>query len=203
MVAVDSDAATEHLDVLVVGAGLSGIGAACQLVRRRPGTTFAVLESRGAIGGTWDLFRYPGVRSDSDMYTLGYSFRPWRGGKAIADGASIREYVQDTAREFGVEERVRFHHRVVSAEFSTATARWTVVVERPATDGGTERATLTCGFLLSCTGYYRYDRGFTPEFPGTAEFTAAGAGSCTRSTGRRTSTRAASGSSSSAAAPPR
>ncbi|MEZ0494510.1 flavin-containing monooxygenase [Kineococcus sp. TBRC 1896] len=171
---MDSDTTTEHLDVLVVGAGLSGVGAACQLVRRRPGTTFAVLEARGATGGTWDLFRYPGVRSDSDMFTLGYSFRPWRGGEAIADGASIRRYVRDTAREFGVDERTRFHHRVVSARFSTATARWTVVVERPAAGGGTERATLTCGFLLSCTGYYRYDRGFTPEFAGVGEFTAAG-----------------------------
>ncbi|WP_432564444.1 flavin-containing monooxygenase [Kineococcus sp. SYSU DK003] len=171
---MDNGAATEHFDVLVVGAGLSGVGAACQLRRRRPGATFAVLEARGTTGGTWDLFRYPGVRSDSDMYTLGYSFRPWTGGKAIADGASIRQYIADTAREFGLDARIRYHHRVVSARFRTAHGRWTVVVERPGPDGGTETATLTCGFLVSCTGYYRYDRGYAPQFPGTAEFTAAG-----------------------------
>jgi monooxygenase len=167
---VDTGAGTEHVDVLVVGAGLSGIGAACQLRRRRPGTTFAVLEARGAIGGTWDLFRYPGVRSDSDMHTLGYSFRPWRGARAIADGAAIRDYVADTAHEFGVDERIRFHHRVLAADFCTATARWTLRVERPAPDGTRETVSLTCGFLLSCTGYYRYDRGHTPGFPGVEGF---------------------------------
>jgi monooxygenase len=167
---VDTGAGTEHVDVLIVGAGLSGIGAACQLRRRLPGTTFAVLEARGTTGGTWDLFRYPGVRSDSDMYTLGYSFRPWRGAKAIADGASIRDYIADTAHEFGIDERIRFHHRVLAADFSTATARWTLLVERPGPDGASETVRLTCRFLLSCTGYYRYDRGHTPEFPGLAEF---------------------------------
>ena len=171
---MDNGATTEHLDVLVVGAGLSGIGAACQLRRRRPQASFAVLEARGAVGGTWDLFRYPGVRSDSDMYTLGYSFRPWTGGAAITDGASIREYIADTAREFGVEDRIRYHHRVVSARFCTAQGRWTVVIERPGPDGAVETATLTCGFLLTCTGYYRYDQGHTPQFAGVAEFTAAG-----------------------------
>ncbi|WP_328294311.1 NAD(P)/FAD-dependent oxidoreductase [Kineococcus sp. NBC_00420] len=167
---MDNGEPLEHLDVLVVGAGLSGIGAACRLRQKLPHHTFAVLESRGAIGGTWDLFRYPGVRSDSDMYTLGYSFRPWRGGKAIAQGADIREYVTETAREFHVEERVRFHHRVLAADFSRATARWTVVVERPRAGGGSETVRLTCSFLLSCTGYYRYDEGYTPEFPGAGEF---------------------------------
>ena len=167
---MDTAAAPEHVDVLVVGAGLSGVGAACQLRRRLPATTFAVLEARGTTGGTWDLFRYPGVRSDSDMHTLGYSFRPWRGARAIADGASIREYVADTAREFGVDERIRFHHRVLSADFSTATARWTLLVERPAPGGGSQTVRMTCGFLLSCTGYYRYDRGHTPDFPGVADF---------------------------------
>jgi len=158
---------TEHVDVLVVGAGLSGIGAACRLVLESPGTTFTVLESRGAIGGTWDLFRYPGVRSDSDMHTLGYPFRPWLEGQSLADGPSILRYIQDTARAYAVDERVRVHHRVVAANWSSDDALWTVEVER--TDTG-ERLTFTCGFLFSCTGYYRYDRGYTPDIPGLAAF---------------------------------
>jgi cation diffusion facilitator CzcD-associated flavoprotein CzcO len=158
---------SEHLDVLIVGAGLSGVGAACRLVLERPGTSYAVLESRDTIGGTWDLFRYPGVRSDSDMHTLGYPFRPWLDGKALADGPAILKYIEDTAAEFGVTERVRLHHRVVSADWSGAQARWTVEVER--TDSG-ERITLTCGFLFSCTGYYRYDHGHEPEIAGREDF---------------------------------
>ena len=115
----------EHVDVLIVGAGLSGIGAGCHLQDRCPGTTYAVLEARESIGGTWDLFRYPGIRSDSDMYTLGYSFRPWRGAKAIADGSSILDYVCQTARDYRVDEKVRFHHRVVRAEWSIGDVRST------------------------------------------------------------------------------
>ena len=158
----------EHVDVLVVGAGLSGIGAACHLQAERPGTSYAVLEARGAIGGTWDLFRYPGIRSDSDMFTLGYAFRPWTGAKAIADGGSIREYIRETAREHGVEERIRFHHQVLSADWSSAEARWTVTARR--TDTG-ETVELTCSWLSVCSGYYRYDEGFRPEFPGEERFT--------------------------------
>ncbi|HEX2075294.1 MAG TPA: NAD(P)/FAD-dependent oxidoreductase [Geodermatophilus sp.] len=161
------DQAPEHLDVLIVGAGLSGIGAACHLRQECPGKTYAILEARGAIGGTWDLFRYPGIRSDSDMFTLGYSFRPWTGPEAIADGASIRRYIQETAREHRVEDRIRFHHRVVAAEWSTAEARWTVTVER--TDTG-EMVTLTCSWLSVCSGYYRYDAGYRPRFPGEERF---------------------------------
>jgi monooxygenase len=162
-----SAVALEHLDVLVVGAGLSGIGAGCHLETRCPGKSYAVLEARDSIGGTWDLFRYPGVRSDSDMYTLGYSFRPWSDAKAIADGPAILSYVKETAREFGVDRKVRFNHRVVRAGWSTADARWTVDVER--TDTG-ETVRLTCGFLFMCSGYYRYDQGYTPDFPGTDRF---------------------------------
>jgi cation diffusion facilitator CzcD-associated flavoprotein CzcO len=162
-----SERATEHLDVLVVGAGLSGIGAAARLRLQRPGTTLAILESRGAIGGTWDLFRYPGIRSDSDMFTLGYGFRPWRDPKAIADGPSIRQYVVDTAREYGVDSCVRYHHRVVSASWSTTRARWTVRVRREDTG---EQVVLTCGFLYMCTGYYRYDEGYTPAFEGIDDY---------------------------------
>jgi monooxygenase len=160
-------ATPEHVDVLIVGAGLSGIGAACHLQANCPDKSVTILEGRASIGGTWDLFRYPGIRSDSDMYTLGYSFRPWEEAKAIADGPSILKYIGDTARDHGIDRRIRFHHRVVGAEWSTADAQWTVEAER--TDTG-ETVRLTCGFLLMCTGYYRYDQGFTPSFEGTERF---------------------------------
>ncbi len=158
----------EHFDVLIVGAGLSGIGAAHHLQEKVPGRTYAILEGRGAIGGTWDLFRYPGIRSDSDMYTLGYEFKPWEGAKAIADGPSILDYVRETARENDIERHIRFHHKVVRAEWSTEEARWTVEAER--SDTG-ETVRLTCGFLFMNSGYYRYDAGYTPEFPGRERFT--------------------------------
>jgi cation diffusion facilitator CzcD-associated flavoprotein CzcO len=157
----------EHLDVLIVGAGLSGVGAAHHLQRDCPGKSFAVLEARADIGGTWDLFRYPGIRSDSDMHTLGYRFRPWTEAKAIADGPSILEYVRATAREGGIDSKIRLNHRVVGAAWSTEDSRWTVEVER--TDSG-ETVTLTCGFLFVCSGYYRYDEGYTPDLPGVEAF---------------------------------
>ncbi len=157
----------EHVDVLIVGAGLSGIGAAHHLQERCPGKSYAVLEAREDIGGTWDLFRYPGIRSDSDMHTLGYRFRPWTEAKSIADGPSILRYVRETAHDGGIERNVRLRHRVVNAEWSSADARWTVEAER--TDTG-EAVALTCGFLSVCSGYYRYDEGYTPEFPGIDRF---------------------------------
>lgn len=160
---------TGHVDVLIIGAGLSGIGAACHLQKQCPGRSYAILEGRAAMGGTWDLFRYPGIRSDSDMYTLGYAFQPWEQAKAIADGPSILRYIQDTARQHGVEGHIRYGHRVVSAAWSTAQARWTVEVERPGA-AGTERAKLSCNFLFVCAGYYRYDQGHTPDFPGREQF---------------------------------
>ena len=153
--------------MLIVGAGLSGIGAGCQLEMKCPGKTYAVLEARDDVGGTWDLFRYPGIRSDSDMFTLGYAFRPWTEAKAIADGPSILNYVRETARAYGVEEKIRFRHRVVRAEWSSDDARWTVEVER---GDGAETVWLTCGFLFMCSGYYRYDAGYTPGFEGTERF---------------------------------
>jgi monooxygenase len=162
-----ADVSPEHFDVLVVGAGLSGIGAAHHLEERLPWKSYAILESREAIGGTWDLFRYPGIRSDSDMHTLGYRFRPWTGEKAIADGPSILEYVRGTARERGIDRRVRFGRRVVAARWSSPEARWTVEAERIETG---EAETFTCGFLWNCSGYYRYDRGYTPEFTGVERF---------------------------------
>ncbi len=193
----------EHVDVLVVGAGLSGVGAACRLRMDRPGTTLAILESRQAMGGTWDLFRYPGVRSDSDMFTLGFSFRPWEDPKAIADGPSIRRYIERTARDCGVADAVRYGHTVESASWSTPDARWTVRHgarhrhRRPARHRHVVE--MTCGFLYMCTGYYRYSAGYTPSFEGPATSRAP---SCTRSTGRRTSTSPGRRSSSSAAGPP-
>jgi monooxygenase len=157
----------EHVDVLIVGAGLSGVGAACHLETQLPGKSYAILEARDSIGGTWDLFRYPGIRSDSDMYTLGYSFRPWSEAKAIADGPAILDYVKQTASDYGVDGKIRYKHRVVRAEWSTARSRWTVEAER--TDTG-QTARLTCGFLFMCSGYYRYDEGYTPELPGRERF---------------------------------
>jgi cation diffusion facilitator CzcD-associated flavoprotein CzcO len=157
----------EHVDVLIVGAGLSGIGAACHLQRRCPDRSFAIVEARSVSGGTWDLFRYPGVRSDSDMFTLGYSFRPWRGIKAIADGPSILQYLRDTAREFGIDRRIRYDHKVRRASWSSSDARWTVEIERAA---GAPPLTLTCAFLFMCSGYYRYDTGYAPTFPGIERF---------------------------------
>jgi monooxygenase len=157
----------EHVDVLIVGAGLSGIGAGYHLQANCPGKTYAILEARDCIGGTWDLFKYPGIRSDSDMYTLGYSFKPWREAKAIADGPSILSYVRQTAAEHGIEQKVRFHHRVIRAEWSSEDARWSVEATRSDTQ---ETVRMTAGFLMMCSGYYRYDEGFTPEFQGTERF---------------------------------
>jgi len=153
------------VDVIVVGAGLSGVGAVAHLQDRCPELTWTVLEARDAIGGTWDLFRYPGVRSDSDMFTLGYDFRPWTRTTAIADGATIRTYIDDTAHERGIDRRVRFGHRVVAAEWSSTTASWTVTAE---TAAGTVE--LTCRFLYFCSGYYRYEQGYEPALPGADRF---------------------------------
>ena len=157
----------EWLDVLIVGAGLSGVGAAVHLQRHCPGKSFALLEGRAAIGGTWDLFRYPGVRSDSDMFTLGYEFRPWRAAQAMADGPSIRAYIAETAAEHGITPRVRFGHRVLAADWSAANACWTVTVQR---EDRAEPGTLRARFLHLCSGYYRYDRGHRPHWPGEDDF---------------------------------
>ncbi len=155
----------DHVDVLIVGAGLSGIGAAWHLQNRCKGKSYAILEARDAIGGTWDLFRYPGIRSDSDMFTLGYRFKPWLGQKSIADGASIRAYVQETARENGIDRHIRFGHKVIRAEWSSADARWTVMALH-----GAETRTISAGYIVMGSGYYRYDAGYTPDFPGIENF---------------------------------
>ena len=153
---------TEHLDVLIVGAGISGIDAAYHIQKRCPDKSWAILEAREGVGGTWDLFRFPGIRSDSDMYTLGFPFRPWRGEKAIVEGGDIRAYVEETARHYGIDRRIRFGHKVTRASWSSAEARWTVETEG--------RAPITCFFLFLASGYYDYDRGHRPDWPGEADF---------------------------------
>ena len=157
----------EHFDVVVVGAGLSGIGAGYHLQANCPNKSYVILEGRPSIGGTWDLFRYPGIRSDSDMYTLGYSFKPWTDAKAIADGPAILEYVRETARENGIDKHIRYNTRVKRAAWSSQEARWTVETEQ-----GPDRGikTFTCNFLFMCAGYYNYEAGFTPQFPGAGQF---------------------------------
>jgi cation diffusion facilitator CzcD-associated flavoprotein CzcO len=164
------DRPSEHFDVLIVGAGLSGIGAGFHLQQKCPGKSYVILEGRDCIGGTWDLFRYPGIRSDSDMFTLGYSFKPWTEPKAIADGARILNYVRETAAENGIDRHIRYHHRVKRASWSTPDACWTVEVERIAGEGMTETVRFTCNFLFMCSGYYNYENGYSPEFPGAADF---------------------------------
>jgi cation diffusion facilitator CzcD-associated flavoprotein CzcO len=154
-------------DVLIVGAGLSGIAAAHHLQTRCPNKSYAIIEARDAIGGTWDLFRYPGIRSDSDMYTFGFAFRPWTDGKVFADGPSIRHYVEDTAQKAGIDQHIRFGLRMIKAEWDSETARWTITARRGET-GGSE--TFVCRFLMNCTGYYRYDQGHMPDFPGLEDF---------------------------------
>ncbi len=170
---------TEHVDVLIVGAGISGIGAAVHLQKHCPTKRFVLLERRAAVGGTWDLFRYPGVRSDSDMYTLGFRFKPWTSRKAIADGPAILSYLQETVREHGVASKIRHHHQVLRAAWDSATALWTVEGERsmPGIKGSDadQPATmvpfkLTCNMLFSCGGYYNYDQGYMPDYPGAALF---------------------------------
>ena len=155
----------EHFDVIIVGAGLSGIGAACQLSMACPDKSFVILEGRESMGGTWDLFRYPGVRSDSDMYTIGYRFRPWRDPEAIADGPAILSYIKDTAKEFGVDEKIRYGHRASRASWTSEDSRWTLEVT---TENGI--AHFTCNFLYLCTGYYDYENGYTPEWSGVEKF---------------------------------
>lgn len=157
----------KHVDVLIVGAGLSGIGAACHLTRKAPNRTYAILERRERIGGTWDLFKYPGIRSDSDMFTLGYSFRPWTEPKVLADGNSIRQYVEDTAEEYGVKKHIRFGRKVIKANWSSADNQWVVETTNEKTG---EQEIFTANFLFSCSGYYNYDEGYKPDFPGEKDF---------------------------------
>ncbi|MGM0563911.1 MAG: flavin-containing monooxygenase [Pseudomonadota bacterium] len=157
----------KHVDVLIVGAGLSGIGTACHLSRECPDHSYAILERRSRIGGTWDLFRYPGIRSDSDMFTFGYNFRPWTGDKFLADGPSIRDYIVETAEEYNVTPHIHFNRQVTTANWSTEDAMWTLEAVDESTG---EKETWTCNFLMSCSGYYNYDQGHRPDFPGEKQF---------------------------------
>ncbi|MEI7479804.1 MAG: NAD(P)/FAD-dependent oxidoreductase, partial [Actinomycetes bacterium] len=158
---------TPDVDVLILGAGLSGIGTACHLVRTCPDKTFQILESREVSGGTWDLFRYPNIRSDSDMFTLGWSFEPWTGEKSVADGADILNYIRSTATKYGVDRRIAYSRRGVGASWSSDDQVWTVEVLH--TDSG-ETSQITCRFLAACVGYYRYEEGHKPDFPGEETF---------------------------------
>lgn len=155
----------EHFDVVVVGAGLSGIGAGYHLQTMSPDRSYVILEARADMGGTWDLFRYPGIRSDSDMYTLGYRFKPWTDPKAIADGPAILKYVKDTAVEHGIDRHIRYSHRVTAASWSSADAAWTVTVENEG-----QARVFTCNFLFMCSGYYNYAKGYSPDFAGSSDF---------------------------------
>jgi monooxygenase len=159
--------AGDPVDVVIVGAGISGIGAAYYLQRDHPRRSYAILEARGASGGTWDLFRFPGVRSDSDLHTFGYEFRPWRSDVAIADADSILAYLRETAAEYGIDRRIRYHTKAVAASWSSADSHWTVTIENTETG---EQDALTCGWLVSASGYYRYDEGFTPQLEGRERF---------------------------------
>ena len=160
----------EELDVVIIGAGISGIGAATYITRELPGRSVAVLEGRADIGGTWDLFRYPGIRSDSDLHTFGYEFKPWRHEHAIADAHLIKDYLQETVEENGLTGLIRFRHRVVGAEWSTADSRWTLTVEVTDADGATTTKRVRTGWVFAATGYYRYDEGYAPEFAGREDF---------------------------------
>lgn len=157
----------KHVDVIIIGAGLSGIGMACHLTRNNPEKSYLILEGRDAIGGTWDLFRYPGIRSDSDMFTLGYSFKPWKADQAIADGHTIREYINEAADEYGVRKHINFGYRVEHANWSSEDACWYVTAQKK---GSKKKEIFSCNFLVGCTGYYNYEAGYTPEFPGRDKF---------------------------------
>ncbi len=155
----------EHQDIIIIGAGLSGIGAAYHFSKKCPNKSLAILEGRSSMGGTWDLFKYPGIRSDSDMYTLGYNFKPWNDPQSIADGPSILKYIKEAAQEYSLEDKIRYNHQVKSISWCSKTSVWTVSLE---VDGQVQA--LSCNFLLSCTGYYNYEKGYTPEFKGKDDF---------------------------------
>ena len=167
MKTVTTDSGSQSVDVLIIGAGLSGIGGACHLRRNCPDRSFMILESREASGGTWDLFRYPGIRSDSDMYTFGYGFKPWNDKSSIADGHKILRYIREAAAEYDVEQHIRYQHKVLSANWSSTNQRWLVTAELGDTG---EQVTIDCQFIFSCSGYYDYDQGYTPEFAGIDDF---------------------------------
>ena len=160
----------ESVDVLIIGAGLAGIGGACQLRRNCPNHSFAILESRATSGGTWDLFRYPGFRSDSDMYTYSYGFKPWKDKSTIADGHKILSYIREAAAEYDVERHIRYQHKVVAANWSSADQRWLVTAQRGDSSDSSEQVTISCKFVFNCSGYYDYEQGYTPDFKGVDDF---------------------------------
>lgn len=158
---------SEHFDVIVVGAGISGIGAAYHLQTMCPKSSYQILEGRADFGGTWDLFRYPGIRSDSDMHTLGYRFKPWTADKSIADGPRILEYLKETITENSIDQKIRYNQQVTKAQWSSEDSRWSLTVIDKVSD---EVKAFTCGYLFMCSGYYSYKQGFTPEFAGIEKY---------------------------------
>ncbi|MGH8519443.1 MAG: flavin-containing monooxygenase, partial [Panacagrimonas sp.] len=156
-----------HFDVLIIGAGLSGIGTACQIQKEFPGKRLAILERRDRLGGTWDLFKYPGIRSDSDMFSFGYQFRPWNELKVLADGPAIRQYLTDTAIEYGIDQKIQYGVKILGADWSSQEQAWTLSAVDEKTG---ETRSYSCGYLISCTGYYNHDTGFRPKFPGEERF---------------------------------
>jgi monooxygenase len=161
----------DHVEVVIVGAGISGIDAAYRVQSQCPDRSYVVLEARESLGGTWDLFRYPGVRADSDIYTLSFPFQPWTGGNSMADGGEILDYLRRTVEQFGIDRHIHCGTKVVAADWGSETARWTVTIERTGGEDGPQRSTVTCSFLFTCTGYYDYERGHDPKFPGVESFT--------------------------------
>ena len=159
-----------HLDVLIVGAGISGLSAAYHLGRQCPAKTIAIFEARDSLGGTWDFYRYPGLRADSDMHTLAFSFHPWTADDTVCDGDQILTYLKDTARKFGIDQKIQYGTRILSANWSSADACWTVIAETKGPDGAPKQQEVTCNFLFMCSGYYKYDNGYLPDFPGTEDF---------------------------------
>ena len=157
----------QYIDVLIMGAGLSGIGSAYHLQKHCSDKTYIVLEARNAIGGTWDLFRYPGIRSDSDMFTFGYKFKPWKKSKTIANGDEIKHYIEEAASENRIDQHIRFDHKIISADWSDKTALWTVTAQ---SSKKTELQVFNCKFFFSCGGYYNHDKGHTPKFEGVEQY---------------------------------
>ena len=156
----------KQADILIIGAGISGIGLAAHLSKESPHRSFEIIERRASFGGTWDLFKYPGIRSDSDMSTFGFSFKPWKQSSVLADGPSIKGYLAEVVDEYQLKRKIHFQHRVLAANYDSASRKWRVEIE----NDRQRKEIWTANFVLGCTGYYNYDQGFQPDFPDQQEF---------------------------------